>query len=422
MDHGDGDGLRRRSELRLALQKLAQGRGVQRKDLVEALGGELGELRRHWGLNLTEPGIADRSRLRSAVRDAIVGNLRVHVENLTPPRGKSPRTYAHAVLVSFNALLDPAHAYLEDSDITARREWLASEQVPESYRVNARTSRRYLNHAIDQIVQQILAAGHEPVQRDVRAGDDGAESRDTADRPEPDTAPRARMMRRPRSIVVATGIAAVTVLTAALVIIDPFKSAARDPISIQLSPIDFSTGQIASPDLVVPEDLASLEQPPVYDDQEPAPFEAWVKEHRGVRAERLDVNFLARSGLAEPTVIVNVRVEVVRREPPMRGTRIVPPVGGGGQPIRQLYVDLDTTPPKITKGAEWDFPLRISQVDPEGFSVRARTQRCHCYWVIELDLLLPSDELQVVKVDNNGAPFELTSIANTTGELALPKK
>lgn len=423
MDHGDGDGLRHKSELRLALEKLAQGRGAQRTDLLEALGGELGELRRRWGLNLTEPGVGDSSRLRSAIRDAIVSNLRVHVENLTPPRGKSKRTYAHAVLVSFNALLDATHADLEDSDITVRRDWLASEKVPEAYRVSSRTSRRYLNNAIDQIEQQILAAGYDPVQVDVQADHNGSELRDTPYRPDLDTARqhRTRMMRKPRAIVVATGLTTAAVLTATLVVINPFKSAARDPISIQLSPIDFRTGQNNSPDLVVPEDLANLERPPVLDRQDPASFEAWVKEHRAVDAERLEVSFLARSGLVEPTIIVNARVEVVRRGPPMRGTWIVPH-GGGGQPFRQLYVDLDTTPPRITKDGDWDFPLRISQVDPEAFSIRARTQHCHCFWVIELDVLLPSGESQVVKVDNNGAPFELTSPANTTGKLTLTEK
>jgi hypothetical protein len=85
-----------------------------------------------------------------------------------------------------------------------------------------------------------------------------------------------------------------------------------------------------------------------------------------------------------------------------------------------MYANLDTTPPAITKDENWAFPLRISRTDPEIFTVVARTQNCHCYWQIELDVLLPGGEAQTVIVDNNGKPFELTSASNTSSKTFLP--
>jgi hypothetical protein len=151
---------RQKSELWHALHGLAQGRGVQRKDILKALNGELVALQKRLGLDISHVDSNDNEKLRNRIQDAIVRFLTIHVETLTPPRGRSRRTYAHAVLVSFNALLDKTHAELVDKDITQRRAWLANDKVSEAYRVTVRTSQRYLNSAIDQIEQRLL--GFEP--------------------------------------------------------------------------------------------------------------------------------------------------------------------------------------------------------------------------------------------------------------------
>jgi hypothetical protein len=155
-------GAERQSGLRLALEKLAQGRGVQRSDLLEALDGELIVLRKRLGLNASTVDVEDDQKLRAWMRAAIIDFLTIQIETLTPPRGKSKRTYAHAVLVSFNALLDKSHADLEDRDITERRAWLASEEVPEAYRISIRTSQRYLDRAIAQMEQRLLDPDYKP--------------------------------------------------------------------------------------------------------------------------------------------------------------------------------------------------------------------------------------------------------------------
>jgi hypothetical protein len=103
----------------------------------------------------------------------------------------------------------------------------------------------------------------------------------------------------------------------------------------------------------------------------------------------------------------------------MAGTWIAPN-GAGPQPVRQLYADLDTTPPKLTMSGGWDFPLRVSEADPEAFLVTARTKACRCFWTIELDVQLPDGQSRIVTVDNKGAPFELTSSANTSAKTLFP--
>jgi hypothetical protein len=148
------------SVLWLALQKLARGTGVQREDLLEALAGELGELRRCWGVNLKPSADTDRGRALELARRTVVTNLDIHIRALKPPKLVPPRRYVHTVLVSFNIQVDTMHGNLKESDLSARRDWLARD-APAALRVSIRTSARYLEDAIGQIEQQILDSGYE---------------------------------------------------------------------------------------------------------------------------------------------------------------------------------------------------------------------------------------------------------------------
>lgn len=148
-------------ELRDALSELSREAGVQREDLLEALNGELRALQQCWSVNLAN-GV-------SVARKTIIADLRAHVSRITLPRVRGELStdqlrlrYAHAVLVSFNALDDRDHAALMEMDLMARRHWL-HRQAAKKYWVSPSTSQRYLNHAIAQIEQQILASGYEPV-------------------------------------------------------------------------------------------------------------------------------------------------------------------------------------------------------------------------------------------------------------------
>ena len=239
----------------------------------------------------------------------------------------------------------------------------------------------------------------------------------TAPKP-PISEPPPTVSRRQWKRIAIAGLSA-AVLVALIVVVRSLGYNPTDAISIKNTSIDFTVGQATSPDLVIPKDLSELDRPPVIDGQNRAPFDAWAMKHMAVSANRMGVRFVARSSMIEPTIITGARVKVVRREAPLSGTWIAPD-GAGTQPVRQMYANLDTTPPAITKDENWAFPLRISRTDPEIFTVVARTQNCHCYWQIELDVLLPDGEAQTVIVDDNGKPFELTSANNTSSKTFLP--
>jgi hypothetical protein len=149
------------SALWLALQSLTHGAGVQRDDLLEALTGELGELRRYWGTNLVQTDDAGHLSAVEVARRVVRTNLDLHIRKLHPPKRVDSRKYTYSILVCFNMQTDLAHVPLKDRDLSARRNWLA-DRAPAQLRVSVSTSQRYLDQAINQIEQQILAAGYEP--------------------------------------------------------------------------------------------------------------------------------------------------------------------------------------------------------------------------------------------------------------------
>ena len=152
----DAGGPRPRSELWLALQRLTNGLGVQRPDLIPALSGELRALREVWGLNLGQQAPSSTVEENATVRKILILNLRAHIGRISPPRGRSPHQYRHAVILSFNAFLNEDRSFLADADLSVRRNWLA-DKAPKELRVSVSTSQRYLNNALDQIEKQLLS-------------------------------------------------------------------------------------------------------------------------------------------------------------------------------------------------------------------------------------------------------------------------
>lgn len=159
-DHRTGG--RRKSELRLALQKLTQGLGVARTDLLDALDDELGVLRPYWGQNLERLDGGDKVKAQRLARIAITANLSMHINRLRPPQGRPKEDYDRAVQVGFNVLHKGVYVALKGLDLTRRLAWLEN-RAPESDRVPSRTSRSYIRRAIDQIEKQLLEADYKPV-------------------------------------------------------------------------------------------------------------------------------------------------------------------------------------------------------------------------------------------------------------------
>ena len=161
----DPEGSAGHSALWLALQNLTHGTGVQRDDLLEALDGELIELREYWRTNLALNGDAGRLSAVEVARRMIRANLDIHIRKLQPPKRVDGTKFINAILVCFNMQTAPSHAAFKDKDLSARRSWLA-DSAAARYRVSVSTSQRYLDYAITQFEQQILASGYTPAPRD----------------------------------------------------------------------------------------------------------------------------------------------------------------------------------------------------------------------------------------------------------------
>jgi hypothetical protein len=156
----------KRLTLLKALEALAQGAGVQRLDIREALApkGELSALQEYWEV--------DVSKGLEFARDIVIFNLRVHIRELKPREARQKlsleqrrQQYANAIAVSFNVYRHPS---LDGKDLTGRRQWLDSDPwLNKAGRrhlmIDETTCRRDLKHAISQIVEQIMEPGYEPV-------------------------------------------------------------------------------------------------------------------------------------------------------------------------------------------------------------------------------------------------------------------
>lgn len=148
------------SPLWLCLRELARDQGVQRNDLLEALQGDLYELRQCWSVNLLNGA--------EVARRTVIANLSAHIDSIEPRPDKLPlsreqrrRQFRQAVYVYFNAVTRSQFAELAAYNLTQRREWLASRNRG-ILSIAQSTSYRDFKYAITQIEQQILAAGYTP--------------------------------------------------------------------------------------------------------------------------------------------------------------------------------------------------------------------------------------------------------------------
>ena len=235
--------------------------------------------------------------------------------------------------------------------------------------------------------------------------------------------PRIPNKARRRQLYKSPALAALGVVFALLALIDPawsfIEDAFKSDIEVKNLPVSFNPGQPSELNYVIPRPLDQISRPPARDTADPKALSKWLIDNKAVAADRLDVNFIARSEEVEPTLITNARVVVTDRSEPVSGTRVSAD-SGGNQPVRVLTADLDARPPRVSKPSSWKFPLKITQADAEIFSVAATAKTCDCQWVIELDILDSKNEVRTVTVDDNGKPFRVTSSVGATQKTSLP--
>lgn len=154
----------------------------------------------------------------------------------------------------------------------------------------------------------------------------------------------------------------------------------------------------------------------------------WEHSRDGAQASEATFTVTAQGREATSNVVITgVRVKILERRPPLKGTFLSTQCGA---PVNShnMAVDLDSERPASfpddldqeaaaelkAEGLRVDpikFPYSVSSAQPEVFTVVARTGECDCTWVIEFEWSTDGRS-GVQTVGNNGKPFRTTSRSN----------
>ena len=106
----------------------------------------------------------------------------------------------------------------------------------------------------------------------------------------------------------------------------------------------------------------------------------------------------------EDVVLDNVRVRVHRRGKPAHGVYARCPVGGGSFTPRQLFIDLDRTPPRLTylatggnERGPFAFEFPKGTTEREVFDVVGYTTRCTCTWDVEFTFRVGDERTPLIR-------------------------
>ncbi|MEV6175462.1 helix-turn-helix domain-containing protein [Streptomyces sp. NPDC051954] len=142
----------------------------------------------------------------------------------------------------------------------------------------------------------------------------------------------------------------------------------------------------------------------------PPPFEqdatAWVSAEGAVSAGE-QLLTLTVQGTGEQTVVLDkLTVHVVGKDTPPAWNDYVMGVGcGGSVPTRPFTVALDAARPAVVAGSgQSDFPLKVSESDPEVLRITADASAYDVRWYLELDWSSGPRKGTLV-IDDGGEPF-----------------
>ncbi|MET7984968.1 helix-turn-helix domain-containing protein [Streptomyces sp. NPDC005281] len=154
----------------------------------------------------------------------------------------------------------------------------------------------------------------------------------------------------------------------------------------------------------------------------PAPQDAspWARTQNAVHGEEtlVDITVQGRSDAA--VVLEALRVRVVGRSAPLKGTAYSTGGGCGGAMAPGAFtVDLDINRPiaQPVSGEGGDgerlparrMPYRVSVKDPEVLMIDAQTVTCDCRWYLELEWS-SRGRTGTARIDDDGQPFRTSSI------------
>ncbi|MFF3450176.1 helix-turn-helix domain-containing protein [Streptomyces sp. NPDC002667] len=162
-------------------------------------------------------------------------------------------------------------------------------------------------------------------------------------------------------------------------------------------------------------DKAPEEVPPPPAPQDAAP---WARTQNAVHGGQtlMDVTVQGRTDTA--VVLEALRVRVVGRSAPLKGTDYFTGQGCGGDLAPGTFkVDLDLNRPIARPVASLEggttparhLPYRVSAADPEVLTVDAETEGCDCRWFLELDWS-SQGRTGTLRIDDHGRPFRTSGI------------
>ncbi|MGV9454639.1 helix-turn-helix domain-containing protein [Streptomyces sp. NPDC003635] len=142
----------------------------------------------------------------------------------------------------------------------------------------------------------------------------------------------------------------------------------------------------------------------------PPPFQqdapAWVDAVGAVSAGEQLVTLTVQGTGEETVVLDSLTVHVVSKDRPLAWNDYVMGVGcGGGVPTRPFTVALDGARPIVAAAAgQRDFPLKVSESDPEVLKITADASAYDVRWYLELAWSSGGRSGKLV-VDDGGEPF-----------------
>ncbi|WP_428985508.1 helix-turn-helix domain-containing protein [Streptomyces globosus] len=147
---------------------------------------------------------------------------------------------------------------------------------------------------------------------------------------------------------------------------------------------------------------------------------AWAAAQGAVHGGETYVRLSVQGRSDTAVVLEALRVRVVGRTAPVRGSAYAMDQGcGGAVTPRYFAVDLDKDRPLARAVAGNDagtpipavsMPYRVSAKDPEVLLVTAGTKGCDCLWYLELDWSSQGRQ-GTVRIDEGGRPFRTSAVA-----------
>lgn len=149
-------------------------------------------------------------------------------------------------------------------------------------------------------------------------------------------------------------------------------------------------------------------------------FDFWALAEGAIPAHHLEMEIVVRGTSDSPVIINGLRIVITQRSNPIPGWYSTG-IACGGQTVRQAYVDLDATPPRISywpDPGQTDLPnqkpsrsltLRVTRDDIEILDIFAVTDKYAVSWYADL-LYDTANKAGTFRIDDHGKPFQQTAV------------